>query len=323
MRVSVAGSMNLSWAEVREAAGLADELGFFAFYTADHLEAVAGFADEVGLLDGVALLLSLAPVTERIRLGALVSPVMVRPPVVLARTLQTLDHVSGGRAEVGLGAGWDRGEHRTFGLDFPPTKERLDRLDDACALLHALWEGAEAVSRDGYYPLDGARLVPRPVQPELPLLVAGASDRAVGIAARWARRWNVTGSPAFVAERVARLRTAEAEAGRPVGAVEATVLVRAVFTAEPERIERLREGARRQAARPTAQARAVAAGEDPAEAVYVGPLEGVSERIAAFGAVGVDHVILGVPRPWDPAELSAMARTAGLGEAGATTGGAR
>src|SRR5271169_3858792 len=109
--------MNLSWAEVRGAALLAEELGYFAFYTADHLEAVAGFADEVGLLDGVALLLALAPVTHRLRLGALVSPVTVRPPVVLARTLQTLDHVSGGRAEVGLGAGWDAGEHHAFGLD--------------------------------------------------------------------------------------------------------------------------------------------------------------------------------------------------------------
>src|ERR1700730_17502750 len=89
MKFSVMGTMNLSWLEVREAALLAEELGFEAMYTSDHLHAVAGFASEIGSLDALSLTIALAPLTSRIRLGCLVSPITVRHPVVLARALQT------------------------------------------------------------------------------------------------------------------------------------------------------------------------------------------------------------------------------------------
>ena len=105
MRFSLTGTMNLNWPETREAALLAEELGFDAFYTSDHLQGIEGFDPEVGLLDAVSLVTALAPLTDRIRLGCLVSPVSVRHPVVLLRALQTTDLITGGRVEIGVGAG--------------------------------------------------------------------------------------------------------------------------------------------------------------------------------------------------------------------------
>jgi alkanesulfonate monooxygenase SsuD/methylene tetrahydromethanopterin reductase-like flavin-dependent oxidoreductase (luciferase family) len=297
----------MSWPEIAEAARLGEELGFEALYAADHLMAVAGFSEEAGLLDGLALVLALAPVTRSLRLGTMVSPITVRHPVVLARELQTLDLVSGGRAEVGLGAGWSADEHAAFGLPFPPTAERLDRLEAACRALRALWEEDQPVELDGPYPLHGARLRPRPVQRQIPLLVAGASDRAVSIAARFARRWNATGSAAFLAERIGRLRQEERAAGRPAGSTEATATVRLLLTEDQAAAEAARAALRASPVPQRAQRRSVAPGEDPTGAIYVGPAEGLPEHLAQLEAVGVERAVLPVPRPWDPNELRRLA----------------
>lgn len=240
LRFSVTGTLNLAWGEVAAAAALAEALGFEAMYTSDHLHAVAGFASDVGALDALSLTLALAPLTSGIRLGCLVSPITVRHPVVLARALQTLDLVSGGRAEVGIGAGWEAGEHRSFGLPFPPMAERLDRLDDACRIMTALWESDAPVTLDGWYPLRDAQLIPRPVQARIPLLVAAASDRGIAVAARWARSWCGIGSPAYLADRIARLRREEASSGRAPGSVETTSMLRVFLSDDPDAVADLK-----------------------------------------------------------------------------------
>ena len=247
MRYSLSGSTGLTWSEIRDAAQLGEQLGFDSFFAADHLMAVAGFDEDAGLLDAVSLLLALAPVTTTLRLGAMVSPITVRHPVVLARAMQTLDLISEGRAEVGVGAGWSQSEHDIFGLPFPPASRRLELLEDACRTLVSLWEGPDPVHKEGDFPLRGARLRPRPVQRFTPLLVAGASDHAVRIAARWGRAWNATGSPAFLGERVELLRAEEVRASRS-GTVEITATVRLEFCeTEQEREAKTRRSARRPA----------------------------------------------------------------------------
>ncbi len=164
MRYSLSGSTGLTWSEIRDAAQLGEQLGFDSFFAADHLMAVAGFDEDAGLLDAVSLLLALAPVTTTLRLGAMVSPITIRHPVVLARAMQTLDLISEGRAEVGVGAGWSQSEHEIFGLPFPPASRRLELLEDACRTLVSLWEDPDPVHKEGDFPLRGARLRPRPVQ---------------------------------------------------------------------------------------------------------------------------------------------------------------
>ena len=185
-------------------------------------------------------------------------------------------------------------------------------LDDACAMIVALWESAVPLERDGRYPLHGAALGPRPVQRRAPLLVAGASDRTLAIAARHARAWNATGSPGLLAERVAALRRAEEQAGR-AGEVETTVMVYAFVSEDPDAVaERAAAVAARRPAGRGAQARQRLPGEDPAASAYFGPPEGFAEFLARYADGGVDRAILTVPRPWDPDALRALAGAAGV-----------
>lgn len=297
MKYAVAGTMAMSWDQVREAATAADDLGFDTFYAAEHLMGVAGFAEEEGVLDAIALLAALAPLTSRIRLGAMVSPVTFRNPPMLARAIAAVDVISGGRAVLGLGAGWSAEEHEAFGIPFPAVGRRLELLDGACRMLSALWAAEHPIDLDGEFPLRGARLRPRPVQPAAPLLVAGASDRTIGVAGRWATAWNCVGSPAYLAERTALLRRKEAEAGRPEGAVTVTAHVQYEVIDDPTKAEERREALRQRALTARrAQRRSWAEGEDPSAAVYVGPLDGLPEHLRAYEAVGVDQIDFALPR---------------------------
>jgi alkanesulfonate monooxygenase SsuD/methylene tetrahydromethanopterin reductase-like flavin-dependent oxidoreductase (luciferase family) len=291
MRYSVSGTMAHTWEEVRRAAVQADECGFDGFYASDHLMGVAGFAEEQGVLDAVTLLAALAPLTARLRLGAMVSPITFRHPPMLARAISGLDVISGGRAVLGVGAGWSDAEHSTFGIPFPSARPRLDLLEDACRMLKALWEADDAIELEGRFPLRGASLRPRPIQRAVPLLVAGASDRSISIAARWAAMWHCVGSPAYLAERTERLRQEEAKAGRAEGSVE--VVARVTFEVVPdvsaarERREVVRQSALKSGA---AQRRSWVEGEDPGAGTYIGPLEGLPDRVDAYQKAGVQEV---------------------------------
>ena len=198
MKFSLAGTMNMSWKDAQEAVRCAEQAGFDEFYTSDHLMPVAGFDDNLGILDAVALLPALAMISTRIRLGVLVSPITFREPVILLRQLHALDVISDGRAIIGIGAGWSATEHDAFGLPFPPVKERLARLESACAMMRERW-GAQ-----------------RPIAPQARprLLVAGASSAAMATAARHADAWNAMGSVAYIAGKVAALRDTERAVGR-------------------------------------------------------------------------------------------------------------
>jgi alkanesulfonate monooxygenase SsuD/methylene tetrahydromethanopterin reductase-like flavin-dependent oxidoreductase (luciferase family) len=291
MRYSVSGTMARTWEEVRRAAVQADECGFDGFYASDHLTGVAGFAEEQGVLDALTLLAALAPLTTRLRLGAAVSPITFRQPPMLARAIGGLDVISGARAVLGVGAGWSGAEHSTFGIPFPSTRQRLELLEDACRMLKALWEAVEPVDLEGQFPLRRAALSPRPIQRAVPLLVAGASDRSIAIAPRWAAMWHCVGSPAFLAERTERLRQEEAKAGRPEGSVE--VVARVTFEVVPDvtAARERREAVRRSALKSgEAQRRSWVEGEDPGAATYVGPLEGLRDRVDAYEKAGVQEV---------------------------------
>jgi alkanesulfonate monooxygenase SsuD/methylene tetrahydromethanopterin reductase-like flavin-dependent oxidoreductase (luciferase family) len=289
--------MALSWEGVRAAAIEADKLGFDGFYAADHLMGVAGFAEEDGVLDALTLLGAVAPLTSRIRLGAMVSPITSRFPSMLARAMASVDVISGGRAVLGVGAGWSAEEHQAFGIPFPSVGRRLQLLEEACRMLKELWEAEDRVDLDGEFPLRGAALRPRPVQRQVPMLVAGASDKSIAIAARWAAMWHCVGTPAYLAERTARLRQEEEKAGRPPGSVE--VVARVGF----ELIDNVAEAnARREMFRRLslnsggAQRRSWVEGEDPGSATYVGPAEGLRDHIRAYEKAGVREVYFPLPR---------------------------
>jgi alkanesulfonate monooxygenase SsuD/methylene tetrahydromethanopterin reductase-like flavin-dependent oxidoreductase (luciferase family) len=289
LRYSLAGTLTLTWPEVLDVARTAERLGFDAFYATDHLMGVAGFQPDLGVLDALSLAVALGPVTERIRLGCMVSPVTMRHPVMLARALQTLDVITGGRAEIGIGAGWNAEEHKVFGFGFPAPGERLAMLAAAAETIAALWNAAGPVSVGGRYPLYGAQLRPGPVRRPAPIVIGGASKKSVDIAARFATQWNGTGDRAVMAERIARLREREGVYGRQEQ-VETSVMVSV----------RLTEGA-------------FAADRGAADrGTFAGPPEAVAEYLSGFAGIGVQRIVLSTPRPWHPAKLEALASAVGL-----------
>src|SRR6266568_6778908 len=139
--------------------------------------------------DAWIYLAGLARETRRIRLGTLVSPVTFRHPVVLAKMAATLDHLSNGRAELGIGAGWLEREHRAFGFDFPPPARRVDLVEEQLQVITGLWSGAGPFSHQGeHYTLNETHFTPKPVQHPRPTIIVGGrrtSKRLPRLAARY------------------------------------------------------------------------------------------------------------------------------------------
>ena len=205
----------LTWEELLERARFADDVGFDGVWLFDHFTALYG--DPTGpCLEAWTLLGALAAATERVRLGALVTGVTYRHPAVLATQAITVDHVSGGRLELGLGAAWHGDEHRELGIDFPPTGERIDRLEEAIEVVRLLMSTDDASFDGEHYRLEHATYRPRPVQqPHPPLWIGGSGEkRMLPLVGRVADVWHTFGAPAEIA-RKARIVAAHAErAGR-------------------------------------------------------------------------------------------------------------
>jgi F420-dependent oxidoreductase-like protein len=151
-------------------------------------------------------LAALAAAVPRLRLGPLVSGNTYRHPAVLANMASTVDHISGGRVVLGLGAGWQENEHRAYGIEFSTVRGRLERLEEACQVVKSLLSQPRASFAGKYYQLADAALEPKPVQRPLPLLVGGGGEKVtLRIAAKYADEWNVWGDPATLRHKMAVL----------------------------------------------------------------------------------------------------------------------
>src|SRR5262245_36307020 len=221
----------MSYADQLAAAQHAEAGGFDAFFRSDHF---ASFPGEAGqpTTDAWSVLAGLARETERITLGALVSPVTFRHPGVFAKVVSTVDEMSGGRIEVGCGAGWNDDEHRQLGLDFPPIDQRADLLEDQLAILHGLWGEPDGWSFEGItgIRIEGSLYRPRPEdapgRPTTPtgghrpriLVGSSGTGRSYRLAARYADEYNLSSaSPARAVEVRNRLTEACQAIGRDPG----------------------------------------------------------------------------------------------------------
>ena len=181
---------NRTWAQTLEEFQLAEDLGFDHAWLVDHLVDTDG-PPEVPIHEAWTLLAAIAARTTRIRLGVLVTSNTFRHPAILAKEAVTVDHVSGGRLILGLGAGWHEPEHRRYGIDLPAPAERVGRLEEAVQMLRLLMSQERTTFEGRYYRLDDAPLSPRPVQqPRIPLLIAAHRPRMLRIAARFADQWD-------------------------------------------------------------------------------------------------------------------------------------
>ena len=190
-----------------------EELGFDSIWDCDHF--IRPSDPSCPYFEGWTLLAALSAVTSRIRVGVLVSSNTFRHPALVAQQALTIDHISGGRLELGLGAGWFEEEHERFGilLDDPPV--RVDRFREAVEVIDSLVRGRSTTYDGRYYQLRDARLRPKPVQSPRPPLTLGAHrPRMLRICARFADRWNSTGSVKEMAERNRTLDQACMDIGR-------------------------------------------------------------------------------------------------------------
>ncbi|HET9444496.1 MAG TPA: TIGR03560 family F420-dependent LLM class oxidoreductase [Acidimicrobiales bacterium] len=210
----------LEWAELADRARFAEDLGFDGGWGFDHFQPLYGEGPG-NCFEGMTTLAALAALTSRLRLGLLVTGVTYRHPSVLAAEAVTVDHVSGGRLELALGSAWFEKEHRELGIDFPPTAERFDRLEDALEVLTRLMTGDEVSYAGRHLSLDRARLRPAPVQrPRPPIWIGGTGPRrTLPLAARFADAWHAFGSPSELTGPSARLTRLAEEAGRDPTAI--------------------------------------------------------------------------------------------------------
>jgi F420-dependent oxidoreductase-like protein len=211
-------------AELAAVARAAEEAGFTSLWLMDHVLQIPQIGREwEDMLESFTTLGYLAAVTERIRLGTLVTGITYRNVAHLAKIVATLDVLSGGRAMCGVGAAWFEREHRLYGWDFPPLRERFDRLEDALELLPLMWgKGAPAFS-GRTTSVEAATCYPRPLQEHVPILVGGSGERrTLRLVARHADACNLFGDPDTVRRKVAVLHEHCAAEGREPAAVEVT-----------------------------------------------------------------------------------------------------
>lgn len=289
----VEGQEGITWDEWLALALACEEHGLDGLFRSDHYLSVRGRRD-LGSLDAWATLAALAARTQRVRLGVLVSPVTFRHPAVLAKMAATVDHVSGGRVDVGMGAGWHEAEHRAFGFPFPPTSERYGLLAEQVEIVHRLWDrDEEEVTFEGrYYRLEACRALPKPVQdPHPPLILGGgAGARAVRLAARWADEYNVLlQEPAEAKAARRRLDAACEAAGRDPASVPLSMMTTALVGTDRAELERR---ARRLMEWRGEGGDVGAFLDSLARTRLVGTVDQVLERLAEYADAGIRRVML-------------------------------
>lgn len=211
----------LDWPEARTRVRFAEDAGFDGAWVFDHFKPLYG--EPTGpCMEGWTLLAALAASTERIRLGALVTGVTYRHPSILAAEAVTVDRVSNGRLELGIGAAWFEQEHRELGIDFPPPRRRAERLEEAVQVLRLLMTSDDVSFEGRHYALRGATYRPRPVQEPHPPIWIGAGGRqlTLPIAGRHADVWHSYGSISDLKAKSAIVDEHARLAGRDPASIE-------------------------------------------------------------------------------------------------------
>jgi F420-dependent oxidoreductase-like protein len=285
----IEGQDGVGWDDWLALAGACERGGLDGLFRSDHWTAGSR---EPGSLDAWTTLGGLAARTERIRLGTMVSPVTFRHPSLVAKAALTVDHISGGRAELGLGAGWMEAEHRAYGFPFPPLSERLEHLAEQLEIVHRLWTEDEVRFAGRHYRIDGARGEPPPVQRERPPIVVGGSARrgTVEPAVRFADEYDtVYVDPDEAGRRRGRVREACERAGRDPDSLRFSVMTGCIVASEPAA---LRERARRVMDVSGASGDPDRFLAERRERSLAGTVAEVVDRLHQYAAAGVERMYL-------------------------------
>jgi F420-dependent oxidoreductase-like protein len=271
----IEGQEDVTWEDWVALAQACERHAIEALFRSDHYLSVADDREK-GSLDAWVTLGALAAVTSKLRLGTLVSPATFRHPSVLAKSAVTVDHISGGRVEVGLGTGWWEAEHETYGFPFPPMRERMDALAEQLEIVHGHWADGGFDFAGEHYRLRDLEAQPKPVQrPHPPLIMGGnAGPRSARLAARFADEYNTVFPTVDEArERRENIAAACEAAGRDP--LPFSIMITTVIGAD--------EGEVRD--------RSAQLG-DAAERALRGTVEQIAARLEEYEQAGVERVML-------------------------------
>jgi len=291
------GQQDGSYEEFAELWRRAEDLGYDWISHHDHF--VPMVTDSTGpCFDGLTLLAALAAETKRVRCGMIVLGVTYRNPALVAKMASTIDHISGGRLELGLGAAWYEPEHGQYGFPFPPLGERMDMLDEACRIMRSLWTRETTTFEGRHFQLREARSEPKPLQEHLPLAIGGSGERrTLRIVAEHADLWNChMSSEDEYRHKLEVLERHCADVGRDPARIRKSLSFGAVLAAD--------------GAEARDRADALISPDVPEiirKLTFIGTPEGCVERLRAFAELGVGDFLLRINAPfdWETVELIA------------------
>ena len=283
-----------SWSDMTEAAKRVDRLGYDHLWTWDHLYAIFGDPYQE-IVEGWTSLAAWAMATERTRLGLLVGANTFRNPGLVAKTAATVDHISGGRAILGIGGAWFDLEHQAHGIDFGSGfGQRLDWLDESVAAMRAELDGESVTSAPGgRYQFDDLRLNPLPVQKRMPIMIGGSGEKkTLRTVARYADMWNAMGTPELMAHKVEVLKGHCADVGRDIADIEFTLGVKLTIRDSEAEADRVWRAAMEHNRTPMSDV----ADDDT---FWNGTPEQIADRLRPYVELGFHTVISEQPAPYD------------------------
>ena len=293
------GQQNIEWAQMLGLWQQADAWGYDSLWNFDHFYTIF-LPPELPCLEGWTTLAALAQATKRARIGTMVTGNTYRHPAVVAKMAATVDHVSGGRLNLGIGAGWFELEHKSFGIDFKTVPRRLEALDEACRIIRGMLTEERTTVHGKHYTVTDAMGNPKPIQqPHPPIMIGGTGERVLlRLVARHADMWNASASAERMRELIDIIRRHGDTERRDPERIEKTVMIPLCYRASADReaavlgtIAALRQTTP-EAARPQ---------------IVIGDKQECLDTVERFVAAGVTHFIFMLFAPIFPDELQAFA----------------
>jgi len=231
------GQQGLEWKDMLDLWQKADAWGYDSLWNFDHFYAI--FVDPEGpCFEGWTTLSALAQATKRARIGHLVNGNTYRHPCITAKMAATLDHISGGRLNLGIGAGWFELEHQSFGIDFKTIPGRLAALDEACQIIRGMFSNAKTTLHGKHYTVTDAMCNPKPLQAHVPIMIGGSGKQVLlKIVAKHADMWNSSGSAEHMRELIDIIARHCDTVRRDPAQIEKTVMMPLCYKAAPPRQE--------------------------------------------------------------------------------------